>query len=183
MNENVSLTKKKIRDWRLTFFQLLIATSFLAALVFSFGQNVLAPRKQQIMPKRLEHLELINVTEGPQALAQVNKLHGIDITLVNAYIGQYAHRDGRATVWVGKAENNNDAVELLKRMVEGIKRADEGFYNLRTIIIDGQEVFQVEGPGGKHLFYNSAKSGEEIVWITTTEADATLFLKQAIKIF
>ncbi len=150
---------------------------------FSFGQNVLAPQKQPGVPERLGTLELIGTIEGAEALAQVNRLHGTDIELVSAYIAEYAHGDERVTVWAGRTESSNAGTEFTKRMLQAIEKGGSGFSNLQRMIIADQEVFQVDGPGGEHFFYNSKEPKGQIVWLTIEAADPLSILEQAIKTF
>jgi hypothetical protein len=168
-------------------FQLLVVAGFLALVWFSFGQNVLAPRKQPSVPEKLGVLELVDSYEGAQALAQIRRLHGGDVGLVSAIVAEYAHAKSpyhsgneRLTVWIGRAESRDAAVELTHRMIDGIEKGGAGFSNLQQLTIAGHEVFQVDGPGGQHFFYQSR---ERVIWLTTEAADAMPLLQQALKIF
>ncbi len=150
---------------------------------FSFGQNVLAPQKQLEVPEQLGTLELIGSIEGSEALAQIGRLHGTDIKLVDAYIAEYAHGTERVTVWVGRAESSNAGAELIKRMLQAIEKGGSGFTNLQRLTITDHEVFRVEGPGGEHFFYNSREPREAVVWLTVEAADALPILEQVLKTF
>lgn len=183
MESSVQERPRKRRSRSLLLIQLVIVAGFLAVLWFSFGQTVLAPAKQRVLPERLGHLEFVSMVQGQQAIERVARLHGMDIALVNAYIGQYGHQGEEATLWVGQAGSARDGEELLKRMIAGISKGGSPFHNLKQINIDGQEVYQVEGPGGQHLFYNSAQSGEKVVWLSVTGTDAASLIKQTVKMF
>ena len=188
MNKIASIISGGTKRRRLLLIQLFIVAGFLALLWFSFGQNVLAPRQQAGLPEQLGALVLVSNTGGSEALAQVDKLHGTDIKLTNAYVVVYAFSSPyqgseRATVWVGRAETSDDAAELTNRMAERIAAGNSAFSNLQRLSTADQEVFQVEGPGGKHFFYHSLKAGENIIWLTIEADDAMPILEQAIKAF
>ena len=180
------MSKEKKRPGTI-LFQLLIVIAFLALIWFSFGQNVLAPQKQAAVPERLGTLELVSSNEGSEAIGQISKLHGTDITLVEAYIARYARSNEEVTVWVGRAENSDDAAELIKRMADGIASGNSGFSNLKRLSITqgyhNYEVFQVDGPGGKHFFYHSREPRERVVWLSIEASDTMPILEQAIKTF
>ena len=173
--------KKKRRG--LLLFQILAVIGFLAVLWFSFGQNVLAPLSATKVPEQLQTLELANVIEGEEALAGVNRLHGTEISLVSAYVADYARGTERATAWVGQAANKEMAAELLEMMIRGIARGDAGFTNLQGITISGQEVIQVDGPGGAHFFYIPGGQHEKVIWLTVNAADVMPILEEGLKIF
>ncbi len=178
---NIIPRTKKRRG--LVLLQLFIVVGFLAAVWFSFGQNVLTPRKQLNVPERLGTLELIGTIEGSGAMTRISRLHGTDIKLASAYIMEYDHGTERGTVWVGKAESRDAATELTKRMIESIEKGGSGFGNLRRLTIAGHEVFRVDGPSGEHFFYNSREQRESVVWLIIEAADALPILEQALKNF
>lgn len=135
------------------------------------------------MPERLGTLQLIGVTEGSEAMAQVNRLHGTNIKLVSAYIAEYGHGNERVTVWVGRAESRDAATELTGRMVDAIEKGGAGFNNLQRLTIAGHQVFQVDGPGGEHFFYSSREQPERVIWLIVEAVDALPILEQALKNF
>lgn len=139
---------------------------------FSFGQNVLAPREQLHLPERLGTLQLVGSSAGPEAMARVDRLHGTDIQLTGAYIVEYADGNERLSVWVGEGASSDDAAELIRRMAVAIDEGDSGFGNLQKLTIVGHEVFQVNGPGGQHFFYQSARANKQVVWLIIDAADA-----------
>ena len=65
--------------------------------------------------------------------------------------------------------------------------SNSGFSNLKLLTVTQgyhiHEVFQVEGPGGKHFFYHSRESRERIVWLSIESGDTMSILEQAVKTF
>ena len=121
-------------------------------------------------------------------MAQVSKLHGTDIELVSATIAHYDGGGEGATVWVGTAESRLAASALLDAMVTGIGSAgSSGFTNMKQLSLaqayNNLNVFQVDGPGGKHYFYLSAKTPERVVWVTVQASNSLAILEGAVKIF
>ena len=184
MNKTADITPKEKKRRSSFRVQVLIVVGFLVLVWFSFGQNVLAPQKQAGVPERLGTLELVSIIEGSEALAQIEKLHGTDINLVEAQVATYARGSTeRITVWVSRAESSDAAVELTRMMVEGINRGNSVFSNLRRLTVSSHEVFQVDGPGGEHFFYNSREPRERVVWLAIEAGDTRLILEQVIKTF
>ncbi len=177
----VSTSEKKRGG--LTLFQLFIVVGFLVVVGLIFGLNVLAPQKQLSVPERLGTLELVGSIEGSEAMAQINRLHGINIELVSAYIVEYARDNERVTVWVGRTESSNTGAELTRRMVDAIEKGGSGFSNFQRLTIAGHEVFRVDGPGGEHFFYNSKEPRERIVWLIAEATDFLPILGQVLKNF
>ena len=168
-------------------WQLVLIIGLLALIWFSFGQNILSPQNQGGMPQQLGALKLVEQSEGSEAVAAVSRLHGTDINLVTAHIATYARDDEMLTVWVGKAASNTAAKELMGRMVEGIGAGTSGFSNLRKLSVTqgyhDHEVYQVDGPGGKHFFYLSKLSQDKVVWLIVQAEKVSSLLETAINTF
>jgi len=169
-------------------FQLFITLGVLAAVLFIFGQTVLAPQAQSgTAPSKLGELKLVESNEGAEAIARVSQLHQLDISLINAYIGSYIGGGHEATAWVGQAENAAAAAELMSDMVDAISAGSPAFSGLKELDITKgyhtHRIFQVDGPGGQHFFYISKLSADKIVWLTVTAGDAMNILEQALNIF
>lgn len=158
-------------------FQVFLIIGFLAVLGYSFWGTVLGRQEQQ---ERLGDLKLVKKVEGAQALAQVSRLHGKEITLKSAFIAEYSSADERVTVWVSNAGSEAAAKDLISRMVRGIEDGNEMFSNLRRLTVSGLEVFQVAGSGGEHYFYIS---GDKVIWLTIQSKEALPLLQLAIRTF
>ncbi len=177
------MTKKNKRPG-LFIFQLLIVIGILTLLWSSFGQSVLGPQKQQaLVPARLGDLELVSAVGGPDALAQVSQLHGIDITLTAAYIAEYASDNERVMVWMGQAETESDAARLNAMMLDGIANGNSLFSNPTPLSVAGYEVFQVDSASGRHFFYQSQEDRRSVIWLEIEAFDTLSMLEQAVTIF
>ncbi len=143
---------------------------------------------QRDAPEQLGNLELISTVRGAEAMAQINRLHGLDIDLADAFVAVYIHSspyhgNSHATIWVGRAENAEAASRLTQRMVDSISEGDSAFNNLQRLTVASHEVFQVDGSGGRHFFYSSQKQREVVVWLTLEADDPLPILREAVKIF
>jgi hypothetical protein len=161
------MAKKKKRPG-LYIFQILVVIGILTLLWSSFGQSVLEPQQQALVPARLGDLELTSAVEGASALTQVSQLHGTDITLTAAYIAEYASDNERVTVWMGQAETESDAAGLNAMMLVAIANGNSPFSNPSPLSVAGHEVFE------------DAKS---VIWLEIEAFDTLSMLEQAVTIF
>ena len=102
---------------------------------------------------------------------------------MTAYVTEYGLSDILVTAWVGTAESKDAAADLTERMTRAIGNGSSGFSNVRKMAVAGHDVFQVDGPGGKHFFCHSLKTGGRVVWLTIEGADVMPVLEQAVTIF
>lgn len=178
------------RKQRNFIIQIIIVLGILSAIWFSFGRNVLSPVRSPEAPEQLAGMKLGKIIEGPEALAQVSKLHGTDVGLVSAFIAEYSHdfnpyhnNNERVTVWVGKTESSDAARELTARMWKAIEDGGSPFSDPQRLVIFGREVFQVKGPGGEHFFYDSNRADKQVIWISVVAGNALSVLDEALESF
>ncbi len=163
--------------------QIVVAVAIVAIVVTSFGLNLAGPGEQSGIPQSLGSLELIGTVEGPEATSRVDGLHGIGMELSDAYIVEYVRGKERGTVWVGETATSAAAAELVDRMVRAIEGGGSGFGNVRGVPTAGEGVFQLDGPGGDHFFYQSRRTGREVIWLTVSAADPLSILEAALDDF
>jgi hypothetical protein len=171
-------------------FQLVTVLGLIFLVWFSFGRNVLSPPKHPGVPEELAGMKLGNFKDGPEALAQVNKLHGAGIELANAFIAEYSHdfnpyheNNERLYVWVGETINPEMATALTADMVKAIGTGSQGFSAPKPLTINGWEVFQVAGPGGEHFFYTSSKTPTRIIWLIVKSNNSLSVLDKALEVY
>lgn len=180
------------RKQRFKLTQTLIVIGIIAAIGISFAINVLGAQKHPGVPEKLFEMKVGNYVSGSQALNQVSQLHGMNIELAGAIVAEYSHNfnpyhrnDEKVSVWIGKTNTIAEAVDLLNRMYQGIQigKGSTPFSNATKLTVDGHEVFQVEGPGGKHYFYAIGDPEPRVVWLTISSPNADGILREALKSF
>ncbi len=166
---------------------LIFGLAFVGSIVVSWigsSQDSHASHASSTAPSYLREMELIGEVTGKEALAEINKLHGKDIDVVDGYMAEYGHNRNRAMVWVARASNQEAASSLLKGMVERIEggTGKQPFRNLRSVSVGGKQVFAVDGPGGDNFFY---ASDNKVVWLALQlqGGDSIGVVKTALKVF
>ncbi len=165
------------------WWQIAVVAVITAAVVFSFGLNVIKPGGQPGLPERLGTLELVGAVEGEEAMARVDGLHGIGFELTSAYIAEYVHGKERGSVWVGSTGSSATAEALTERMRAAIEESGSPFSNVRQTLVAGLPVYRVDGPGGDHFFYHSERRGKDIVWLTVSAAHPLDILAETVKYY
>lgn len=164
-------------------WQMAVIAVIIAAVVFSFGLNVVNPGGQLVLPERLGTLELVGAVEGEEALSRVEDLHNIGSELSSAYVVEYVHGRERGSVWVGRADSSTTAEALIERMRAAIEDGGSVFSNVRQTLVAGRPVYRVDGPGGDHFFYHSGRYGRQVVWLTVSVANPLDVLEESVKYY
>ncbi len=133
---------------------------------------------QQTLPHDIAGLSLTDTMTGQQAMKEVSKLHGLNITIQDAWIGHYGGQ--KAIVWISQSPGDNDADYLLNAMVVKISQGNEYFKDFEERNMEGQKVYTVAASDGqRHFFY---RSGNRVIWIAAPLGQETAFIEEALRL-
>ena len=127
-------------------------------------------------PHELAGYQLASVMVGPEALAEINSLHGKPVGVVAD--GWVAHYDGNATIWVASAATDEEARRLLDAMASGIQDGNSPFGGLAAQTYEGLTLYRVTDGQQWHFFY---QRGLKVVWIATPRGAEDEFLAAALR--
>ena len=130
------------------------------------------------IPPVLGDLLLVETVTGNEGLAQVNRMHGMDIRLVRGFIARYAGNGAAATMWVGWAESEAAAQALTDRMTAKIGPDHPIFQDFQVLTVGGRTVYSVTGQGQQHYYF---RSGAAVVWLAVDGAIAQAALHDAVR--
>ncbi|MBI2869778.1 MAG: hypothetical protein HYX96_08145 [Chloroflexi bacterium] len=176
------MTRRRDKKGRNLLLQALVVIILLSLTGVAFSQNVLSGRGGENLPQVVAGLKVVRHLHGDEARANINRLHGLNITLSQAYVIWYEGDKGRATVWVGDSETQVEAAELLNRMVEAIRRTGPSDM-LTQVTVSGHPVWRMEEASGEFFFYQSHELKNRVVWVTVEAGDALSFLNGAVMVF
>jgi hypothetical protein len=74
-------------------------------------------------PSHLGEMRLVGQVTGQQAVLQAQRLHGKDVGIIDGYVAEYRGDGEWMTLWVGQAESELAAQELMERMTQRPWRA------------------------------------------------------------
>lgn len=188
MGSGASVSRDESRGGkrRRRLFPVAVAVTVLGLVGYAFGRYVLVPPTSSSgAPQYVGSLKLARLIEGEEALSQINRLHGTSIGLKKAFIAEYqpAYGGEHLMVWAGEASSEAAAEELIRLMVEGIKRGGAGFANPREVQMAGHTHWQADGDGGGFFFYRSREPGDRVVWLTIQGGGSAALLESAVKLF
>jgi len=124
-----------------------------------------------LFPETLPHLHLMKIIKGEKAKREVNKLHGTEIHLKNAWIAHYrgSFSQGNwhdATIWVSEAYTKKEAASQTKNMMEKIMQNPKSpFHHFKIKNTNETELYTFSGMGQKHAVF---QKNLLVFWISTT---------------
>ncbi len=151
----------------------LVPVVFAAALVAAVAGGLwnAANAQQGIAPKQLGTYQLTgDPVVGAEAVAQMSRLHGKGVGVVDGYVAHYRGPSGGAMVYLGSTASEKDAIELLRQMEERIGAGNQYFTNLRQLTVEGVKVYTVRSGPETHYFW---QAGKNVIWMGFDRDDPT----------
>lgn len=119
-----------------------------------------APQLQP--PGSLGDLKLLHASQGKEALEEINRLHGKELSAKNGYVAHYEKEGATAMVYLARASSTDEAGRQLEQMRARIQRGDTPFSNLKTLKEEGKTLYSVLGQGQTHYFYRQEAN---VLWL------------------
>lgn len=131
-------------------------------------------------PPSLDRLQLTGSMAGPEAVAEMSKLHGKGIGVVDGYVAHYdGGTSGGAILYVGEAASEKEAALLTGQMEERIGAGNQYFTDLKSVTVDGVKLYSVRSRQENHYFW---QAGNKVIWIGFDRDDQAA-LSAAVKAF
>ena len=145
---------------------------FAVALVAAVAGGLWSAAKAQQgdAPQQLGSYRLREVTTGPAAVAQMSRLHGRGVGVVDGYVGHYEGPSGGAMLYVGETASEKDALDLLGQMEERIGAGNQYFTDLKSLTVEGVRLFTVRSGPQTHYFW---QTGKKVIWMGFDRDDPT----------
>jgi len=129
------------------------------------------PKSTSLFPETLPHLHLMKVIKGEKAKKEVNKLHGKEIPVKNAWVAHYrgAFFEGNwneATIWVSEAFSPEEASKQTELMMAKIAHNPKSpFRQIKIVNTLQGKMYIFWGLGKKHAVFQKQTM---IYWISAT---------------
>ena len=157
------------------------ALLFLASVGYWTYGAVLANPGPVAVPDSVAGMPLTQKAAGPEAVAEVARLHGKEFPLTSGAMATYGG-DGAVTLWVSGVPVNLVANEMVHAMTDKILKGRSPFTPVGTHDMNGRTVYELVGMGQQHFYF---QAGSLVVWLTTPmdEALAELALREVLAFY
>jgi len=112
-----------------------------------------------LLPPVLGGLPLQDFSSGEEALAEINRLHGEELSITDSYVGNYSDGARSVTLWIAGSE---DPDGLLRQMLGKINEGETLFSIPQGVEGLGREVYLSEGMGQVHYIW---VEGDLLIWM------------------
>ena len=133
-----------------------------------------------LMPESVGALKRIQLVTGPQAQAEVDRLHGKPLPAEASAVARYSRPDDVGTkrpaeVWVSRVASGKEARRQTGLMVHMMyENPKSPFRNPRRLDHQGMAVYRFEGMGQTHFIWFK----EDLVyWVSSAAEDESIMLE------
>ncbi|MFQ5419694.1 MAG: hypothetical protein ACE5EY_04955, partial [Anaerolineae bacterium] len=126
-----------------------------------------------VLPETIAGLSLVQSRYGPEAVAEVTRLHDKSFPLASGAFGMYGRSDNMAMLWVTGTPLQPVATQMVAAMEEAIAKGESPFTPVGVLDVNGRQVRELTGMGQRHYYF---RSGNAVIWLAADEdmADSAL---------
>jgi hypothetical protein len=132
------------------------------------------------LPERMVELSMAHATYGPEAIAEVARLHNKSFPLSSGAAAMYGTQDSMIMLWV----TGTPAQLLSRRMVDQMEATIAGGESPFTPVgvrqVDGRPVYELTGMGQQHYYF---RSDELVVWLAADRSLAEAALSETLTFY
>ena len=132
------------------------------------------------LPQTLAELALTNATYGPEAVTEINRLHGKTFPLTAGAMGAYSDGQANATLWVSKFASRAVAQQIIDAMRSKIAEGRSPFEPTSTQQVGAYLIYELDGLGQKHFYF---QSNDLVIWLAVDPAIASRALAQSLEVY
>ncbi len=132
------------------------------------------------LPQTLAELALTNATYGPEAVTEINRLHGKEFPLTAGATGTYTDGKANATLWVSKFASRTVAQQIVDAMRDKIAEGRSPFEPVGTRRVEARAVYELDGLGQKHFYF---QSNDLVIWLAVDPAIAGRAVSQTLEVY
>lgn len=137
---------------------------------FRSEQTSAAAQENQngIFPRKVAGMTMERLVTGTEALQNIGRMLGADITIKRAYIPSYRNNDDQLIIWIVELSSAREAQNILE-MINRQREESDAFYNYHELSYEGQEIYFTECTAEMDHYYYS--KGNWIYWVTIAADD------------
>lgn len=156
--------------WLLMSAGVLILAASLGYLVYDWSRSESASLN---VPAQLGGAPLTQKIIGPEAVAEVARLHGKDFPLISGAMAVYGQ--SAVTLWVTGVPASPMAGEIVAAMTGKIAEGRSPFLPTGTRQAGDRTIYELNGMGQRHFYF---RSGSLVVWLAADDTLAEQALEQ-----
>ncbi|MBS4025567.1 MAG: hypothetical protein KGZ96_07825 [Clostridia bacterium] len=132
-----------------------------------------------VVPHKVGSFDLVGLETGPEALDNINRLHGTKIDIIDGYVAQYANENSSFVLWMSESRDDKEARYLFDIMDEKMPNSPM-FKNRTELDFEGRSLIYVTGAGMENYYW---VEGRKNYWVGIFTGDEMEILQLVVENF
>lgn len=175
----MSADKRIIRRSIAVFLILSGAIILVGGIIIGFLNQPNANSEGTKLPNSIAGLGLNSATYGPEAVAEISRMHGKEFPIDYGALGIYGDAN-QISLWVASFSNRSTATQIIKAMEEKIALGSSPFKPTGQQQVGGRAIYRVEGTGQNHIYF---QSGNLIIWLAADPSFSDQAFRQIEEVY
>ncbi len=161
---------------------LIVAGLLLAVVSFAYWQFMSAINDPDVatLPESIAGLSLSQASYGPEAVAEVTRLHNKSFPLSSGAAAMYGRPGEMVMLWVTGTPAQLLAGKMISDMETAIEKVDSPFTPVGVRNISDRTVHELTGMGQQHFYFQSAAL---VVWLAADDSIAETALAETLDFY
>jgi hypothetical protein len=129
------------------------------------------------LPKSIAGFSLNTATYGPEAVAEITRLHGKAFPIDYGAMGMYGDAN-QISLWVAGFSSHSMAAQIISAMEEKIALGNSPFSPTGQQQAGKRAIYLLDGMGQKHFYF---QSGNLVLWLAADPTVADQTIKQILE--
>jgi hypothetical protein len=151
-----------------------------AGLGYGWFNSAIATPAAAELPDRVAGLPLVQASYGPEAVAEVTRLHDQSFPLSSGAFGMYGRDGSMVMLWVTGTPAKFVAERIVAAMEKSIGEAESPFTPTGSQEVNGRTIYELTGMGQSHYYF---RSGSIVIWLAADEAIDDIALTEILAFY
>lgn len=149
------------------------------SLIFVYLTRPNANPEASKLPRSIASLPLKTAAYGPEAVAEITRLHGKEFPIDSGAMGMYGDTN-QISLWVAGFSTNSIASQIVSAMEEKIALGNSPFTPTEQLEVGNRTIYYLDGMGQKHIYF---QSGNLVLWLAADPTVADEAIHQILEVY
>ena len=149
------------------------------SLVLGYLDRSIANPEATKLPKSIAGFSLNTATYGPDAVAEITRLHGKEFPIDSGAMGMYGDTN-QISLWVAGFATRIVAKQIVSAMEEKIALGNSPFIPTEQKNIGYRTIYRLDGMGQKHIYF---QSGNLVLWLAADPKVADEAIQKILEVY
>ena len=149
------------------------------SLIFSYLNRSIANTEVTKLPKSIAGFSLNSASYGPEAVAEITRMHGKEFPIDSGAMGMYGDTN-QISLWIAGFATRSVAAQIVSAMEEKIALGNSPFSPIDQKQGEGRSIYFLDGLGQRHIYFQASN---QVVWLAADPSVADKAIQQILEVY